>query len=296
MNPIRLIARLTATATAAFALLASSTAQEDAGADKWMTDFEAAKAAAKKDNKVILADFTGSDWCGWCIKLKNEVFSTPEFQKWADEKVVLLELDFPRTKQLSDDLVAQNKDLQKKFGIRGFPTIVFMDADGNEVARSGYLKGGPAAWTTDADKKLGAQTAEESWGTDYEAALKQAKKEKKLVMADFTGSDWCGWCIKLKDEVFSTAEFQEWAKEHVVLLELDYPKNKPQSKELKEQNAKLQKEFSIRGYPTVLFLDSKGKQVAQTGYVKGGPEAWIADAEQKLGIKSKKKGKGKADK
>ena len=79
---------------------------------------------------MILADFTGSDWCGWCIKLKNEVFDTPEFQKWADEKVVLLELDFPRNKQLPEELVAQTKDLQTKFGIRGFPTILFLTPKG----------------------------------------------------------------------------------------------------------------------------------------------------------------------
>ncbi|MEZ6037990.1 MAG: thioredoxin family protein [Planctomycetota bacterium] len=296
MISIRNLTHFATAAAAALALLSTAVAQEHDGHAAWMTDFEAAKAAAKKDNKVILADFTGSDWCGWCIKLHKEVFDTPEFQKWADEKVVLLELDFPRNKQLPEDLVAQNKGLQRKFGIRGFPTIVFMDAEGNEVGRSGYLKGGPAAWTADADKKLGAQSADEhsAWGTDYDAAIKQAKKEKKLVMADFTGSDWCGWCIKLKDEVFSTPEFAEWAAEHVVLLELDFPRSKPQSDELKEQNTKLRDKHGIRGYPTILFLDAKGKEVGRSGYVKGGPAAWIADVEKKLGIKSKKKDKDKS--
>ena len=139
-----------------------------------------------------------------------------------------------------------------------------------------------------------AQTAlaqESSWLTNFEEAKAAAKKEQKLIFADFTGSDWCGWCIKLKNEVFSKPEFKEWAAEHVVLLELDYPHNTPQSDELKKQNADLAKEYQIEGYPTVLFLDSKGKKVGQSGYVEGGPAAWIAAAEKELGIKSKPKGK-----
>ena len=124
----------------------------------WLTNFEEAKAAAKKEKKVILADFTGSDWCGWCIKLKDEVFSKPEFQAWADKHVVLLELDFPKQKQLSDDLKKQNEKLQREFKIEGFPTIVFLDAKGKEVGRSGYVKGGPAAWIAAAEKELGIKS------------------------------------------------------------------------------------------------------------------------------------------
>lgn len=112
-----------------------------------------------------------------------------------------------------------------------------------------------------------------------------------VVLADFTGSDWCGWCIKLKDEVFSKPEFEEWAKEHVVLLELDFPKQKQLSDELKKQHEELRKEFGIDGFPTIVFMDAKGKKVGKSGYVAGGPAAWIAAAEKELGIKSKPKAK-----
>ena len=260
----------------------------------WATNFEEAKATAKKEQKLILADFTGSDWCGWCIKLKEEVFSTKEFQDWAAKKVVLLELDFPKKTAQDAALKQQNQELAKKYGVSGYPTILILDAEGKQVGKLGYQPGGPANWIKLAEEQMNQKaTGGESgdWMTDYKAALAKAKKEKKVVLADFTGSDWCGWCIKLKDEVFSKPEFKEWAAANVVLLELDYPKNKPQSEELKKQNQELSKEFQIEGYPTVLFLDSKGKKVGQSGYVEGGPAAWIAAAEKELGIKSKKKPK-----
>jgi thioredoxin-related protein len=134
-------------------LLSTAVAQESS----WLTDFEAAKAAAKKEQKVILADFTGSDWCGWCIKLKEEVFSKPEFQKWADKNVVLLELDFPRKTELPADLKKQNEALRKEYGVRGYPTVLFLDAYGKQVGKSGYVRGGPEAWIKAVEKELGSK-------------------------------------------------------------------------------------------------------------------------------------------
>ena len=278
---------------ATLGLLIPSVAQEGS----WLTDFEVAKATAKKEGKPILADFTGSDWCGWCIRLKGEVFSKEEFQKWAKKNVVLLELDFPRKTEISDELKKQNRGLAKKYGVRGYPTVLFLDAEGEVLGKSGYLKGGPGPWIAAAEKAIGKANGEESaWVTNYEAALKQAKKEKKLILADFTGSDWCGWCIRLKEEVFSKEEFTEWAKDRFVLLELDFPRKKQLPDELKKQNAELAKEHSIRGYPTILFLNARGKKVGKSGYVKGGPTAWIEAAEKELGSKLKKRKKSKKNK
>src|SRR3954465_4955013 len=96
----------------------------------------------------------------------------------------------------------------------------------------------------------------ERWGENYEKALEQAKAENKLVLMDFTGSDWCGWCIKLNKEVFSTPEFAEYAKKNLVLVEVDFPNKKPQSAELKKANEALQEKYKIEGYPTVIVLNS----------------------------------------
>ena len=94
-------------------------------------------------------------------------------------------------------------------------------------------------------------------------------------MVDFTGSDWCGWCIKLKDEVFDKEAFRSEAPKRFVLVELDFPHEKELSKELKAQNEKLQQEFKIQGYPTILMLDAEGKLIGRTGYRPGGPEEYV---------------------
>lgn len=114
-----------------------------AGEDLWQTDFTAAKAKAKAENKLLLVDFTGSDWCGWCIRLKQEVFDQELFQSEAPKQFVLVELDFPRQKQLSAALKEQNDRLARQYKIQGYPTILVLDADGAVIARTGYQAGGP---------------------------------------------------------------------------------------------------------------------------------------------------------
>ena len=125
--------------------------------------------------------------------------------------------------------------------------------------------------------------AKDGWSEEYDKALAQAKVDKKLVVLDFTGSDWCGWCIKLDKEVFSQAEFGEYAKKNLVLVELDYPRGKEQTKEIKAQNEKLQKEYKIEGYPTIIVLNAEGKKVGELGYQPGGPKAFIAALEKLKG-------------
>jgi protein disulfide-isomerase len=119
------------------------------------------------------------------------------------------------------------------------------------------------------------------WMTDYNKALAMSKKTGKPILADFTGSDWCGWCIKLKQEVFSKPEFNAWAKKNVILLELDYPR-KSQPAALKAQNAKLAEKYQIQGYPTILFLGSKGQVLGKYGYDRGGPSVWTSNASKML--------------
>lgn len=93
----------------------------------WYVDIDDAFAESQKTGKPILANFTGSDWCGWCIKLSKAVFEKDEFKTWADDNVVLLELDFPRRKSLPAELQKQNNDLQRAFNVRGFPTVWLFD-------------------------------------------------------------------------------------------------------------------------------------------------------------------------
>jgi thioredoxin-related protein len=128
---------------------------------KWYTDVKEAMTVSNKEKKPLMLFFTGSDWCGWCIRLQNEVLKTPEFTKWANENVVLVELDFPRRTPQSDELKKQNSELQQAFGIQGFPTVYFVNATVKEgkvnfegLGSTGYVAGGPTAWLNVANTYL----------------------------------------------------------------------------------------------------------------------------------------------
>ncbi|MFQ5845116.1 MAG: thioredoxin family protein, partial [Planctomycetota bacterium] len=251
---------------------------------RWLTDFEQAAAAAKQTGRPILADFGGSDWCSWCIRLKKEVFDTPEFRKWAGRSVVLLDVDFPRTKAQPEALKKHNAGLLDKYGIRSFPTVLFLDHEGKVLGRSGYRQGGPAAWIDHAKSVLGRRPATQTtWLTDFDRARALAKKTGRPILADFSGSDWCGWCIRLKREVFDTPAFKKWAAQDVVLLEVDFPRTKAQPESVRLQNRELMRKYGVRAFPTVLFLDHAGKVLGRSGYRDGGPSAWIEHARKIIG-------------
>ncbi len=112
----------------------------------WLTDFEAAKKLAAEKGLPILADFSGSDWCGWCVRLDKEVFSQPEFKAYANDNLVLFLADFPNRTPQSDELKAQNEMLYRQYGIRGFPTVLLLNADGSVINKTGYQAGGAAAY------------------------------------------------------------------------------------------------------------------------------------------------------
>ena len=125
-----------------------------------------------------------------------------------------------------------------------------------------------------------ARAADVDWQTDLPKAQAKAKAEKKLVMLDFTGSDWCGWCIRLNKEVFSKPEFVQYAQTNLVAVEVDFPRLKKQTEEQKKANQALQEKYKIEGYPTIIVLNGAGEQVGQLGYMPGGPKAFIAELEK----------------
>jgi thioredoxin-related protein len=123
-------------------IASGGTAKSATGAE-WMEDFKAAKARATLEGKDMLLNFSGSDWCGWCIKLKKEVFSQPGFIKRAAKKYVLVELDYPQRTKQPAKIREQNQKLVKAYGVIGFPTVLVTDARGRVYARAGYMAGGP---------------------------------------------------------------------------------------------------------------------------------------------------------
>ena len=119
----------------------------------WNNNLKNAIEVSKKTKKPLLLFFTGSDWCGWCIRLQTEVFKTPEFVKWANENVVLVELDFPRRTVLAPEITEQNNQLQQFFAVQGYPTVWFVNASNSDgkvniekLGNTGYLAGGPKVW------------------------------------------------------------------------------------------------------------------------------------------------------
>jgi thioredoxin-related protein len=123
--------------------------------------------------------------------------------------------------------------------------------------------------------------ADAPWLTSVPDATAQAKKENKLVLLDFTGSDWCGWCKKLDAETFSKSDFTDYARKNLVLVEVDFPAQKQQSAELKAANKALQEKYSVNGYPTLVVLKPDGTVLwKQVGYLAGGPEAMIAKLDE----------------
>ena len=118
----------------------------------WLTNFVQAQQEAKSNQKLLLMDFTGSDWCGWCIMLDKEVFSKPEFKEYASKNLVLLELDFPRRKELPAETLAQNERLAVEYRVQGFPTVVVLDSNGKAVGALGYMRGGPQAFIAELEK------------------------------------------------------------------------------------------------------------------------------------------------
>ena len=129
-----------------------------------------------------------------------------------------------------------------------------------------------------------------NWHTDLNKAVNISINEKKPIMLFFTGSDWCGWCMRLKKEVFNFPEFETWTKENVVLVELDFPRRKPLDPKILNQNRELARIFGVSGYPTVWFvnpqkLDSNKLnylKLGKLGYLAGGPSKWISTAENFL--------------
>ena len=133
---------------------------------------------------------------------------------------------------------------------------------------------------------VAVKAQELTWYNNLDKAIEISNQTKKPMLLFFTGSDWCGWCHRLQDEVFKLPAFATWAKANVVLVEVDFPRLKQLAPEIQNQNNHLQQEFGIQGYPTVWFVNATktdGKiayeRLGQTGYVAGGPSVWLGVAD-----------------
>ena len=136
-------------------VLATGMAAQAGGA--WLTDFAAAQKAAAEKKLPIFALFTGSDWCPWCVKLEKEVLSQKAFLDYAEKNLVLFKADFPRNKKVAPAVMKANRELQAKYGVQGYPTVVLVNADGAAIGNTGYEPGGPESYVANLGKLLGGK-------------------------------------------------------------------------------------------------------------------------------------------
>ncbi len=128
----------------------------------WHTDLSKAVSISVNEKKPIMLFFTGSDWCGWCMRLKKEVFNHEKFKIWSDDKIILVELDFPRRKKLEPNILNQNRELARIFGVSGYPTCwlvkpqILENSKVNflKLGKLGYVAGGTDKWISVAEKFL----------------------------------------------------------------------------------------------------------------------------------------------
>jgi thioredoxin-related protein len=128
--------------------------------------------------------------------------------------------------------------------------------------------------------------AELGWLNDYKKAQQEAKANNKFVLLDFTGSDWCYWCKVFDKEIFSQQQFKDYARENLVLMEIDFPwpgspRAQEQPPELKKQNEELAQQYQVSGFPTIIVLNADGQKLWQfEGFFSAGTAAFIAELEK----------------
>jgi thioredoxin-related protein len=236
-----------------FLTLTSNAAAQES---QWMQDFTKAKAKAKAENKDLLLDFTGSDWCGWCIKLDEEVFAKDEFRNEAPKHFILVKLDFPQNQKLvTDEIRKQNEELGAKYQIQGYPTILLADCDGRVYGQTGYREGGPAGYNEHlAELKQvgvafgkGISKANASKGIDRAKALAEALESLDGDVVAAHHLDLLEEICQLDDDGKAglKAKFAEQAKEARAAAEE------------RALEAELQKEVGVLREAINAFMDAK---------------------------------------
>ncbi len=246
--------------------------------ESWFTNFREAKAEAQKKDLPMFLFFTGSDWCPWCKRLTAETLDTARFRDFVKDKFVLVFLDFPRKSMLPEAIEWQNKKLSDLYGVEGFPTVIVTEPNGRKIVELGY---------EETDKFLlqlqrvldfrKTQTEKTATGTetipgeltDFAAAQKLAAEKKLPIVALFTGSDWCGPCMLLKQKTLDTKEFHDFIAGNAVLLHLDFPRKTKLPEALEKQNETLAVKYGVSVFPTTVVMNAEGKELGKIeGFVQ----------------------------
>ncbi len=224
----------------------------------WGTDAKAAFAASKKTGKPVLAFFTGSDWCGFCIRLKSEVLDKPEFARWAAEHVILLELDFPQNKRLPAALAAQNQRLATQYGVQGYPSVLILDAQGKVHGQTGYSEGTPAQWIQATARLLPEMPKPPRLAlapTLAQARADAKQSGKPMLLALTTGE--VETLEQSLDAIWTDEPFTEFAKDKLVAAHVKTGQNADEAQRREAQD--WLKELGVQPKPfQLLFLSPEG--------------------------------------
>lgn len=253
----------------------------------WLSDYSEALEQGQETSKPIVMVFSGTDWCGWCMKLDNEILGTPEFATMASDKFIFLKLEYLRdSSKLDPQIVAQNQLLQEQYAIKGFPTVILLNGTtGQQIGSTGYRAGGGANYAQHllAMANLNSNVNGINWQTNFAQAIDQARATTKPVLIYFEGTGWCGWCSKINQEIFDTPEFAAGAAGKFIFMKVEVPRNGHSDPQTQMQNQQLQQQFSVTGFPTVILYDAQSSQtIARTGYRAGGGAQYAEYLQQLL--------------
>ena len=207
----------------------SQKADEENSADHlsfWRTDYANAQADAKADGKYVLLDFTGSDWCRYCIFMEKTVFSTDAFRDYAKENLECVYVDFPNESKLDEATTKQNEELKEKYKVEGFPTYVLLDPNSEEVFRTS----GSSPWTSLFIERLDEQihpekyanTPELEWLTNEQMSSDVSylteKSDHGYTLHFLDSSSYSSEARNLKSDVFNTHAFRRYVAENASLV------------------------------------------------------------------------------
>ncbi|HPR74211.1 MAG TPA: thioredoxin family protein [Bacteroidales bacterium] len=258
----------------------------------WHNNIEDALDKAAVNDKYVFVFFTGSDWCSWCHKLTDEVFDHDEFQTYVKKNMEMVLLDFPRSTPQDQATKKYNEEKRDLYGIRGYPSVIILESNGEIAMQLGYREGGPVEYVKYIEGVLNWDSAEleepyispsgQKWYRNLDQAQKLAQEQDKHILINFTGSDWCTWCHRLRDEVFEQPEFTQFSNDELILVRFDFPKSIELPAGEESYNMKMAQKYGVRGFPSIFLLNKKGITIKKFGYEAGGPENYINMLEDQM--------------
>ena len=242
----------------------------------WLVDMDEGKREAAASGKPMLAIFTGSDWCPTCMRLDEEIINHSEFAEYVNDAFVCVKIDV-LSDMMDGKIPNPYEAVMEEYQVTAYPSVLILDSAGKVVARKGGQDGGPVPYVEmlkGVVERIGEGAGGSDWLVDFDVAKQKAQETGKPLLVAFTGSDWCGYCIALEDEVFAHDEFMNFAKGVFVCVKIDVVSDMMNGVIPNPYEGVIQ-QYQIGGYPSVLIMDPQGTVLASEGYQEGGPKPYV---------------------